>query len=455
MANKGAQHSNPVDTTATPAITPKNRWLSVAVILVRIVVGLTFIFSGVVKLIDPIGTMYKIEEYMVALHLSSLQPAALVAAIALSLAEFILGIDTLLGSYLRATPKLLLAFMALMTPLTLYLAIANPIPDCGCFGDAVVLTNWQTFIKNVVLLVLVIFLYKYYTRAKSVFHREVQAFTVIWGIVYAAFLVWHALTFNPILDFRPFKPATDILSAYQGEGVEEVEYEFVYQKNGERKSFTLDNLPDEEWEFIERKIVSEKPSQDDTSLLDHFVIYDGNENVTEEILEQEGYIFIMFSHNLNKADDSDIHKIHELYDYCLSYDYPFYAITASSPQEIDNWLQNTGGEYSFLFMDSTSIKTIARSNPFVLVMKDGVLYHKLPIRELPEEELLHRPFDEIERYSTPARYNAEMRVAYLIAALVLPIMVLYLTERIALFFLRRFRRKREQKRLKKTNNNNQ
>ena len=448
MANKDTQHSESVEMTATPAITPIGKWLSVAVILVRIVVGITFIFSGLVKLIDPVGTMYKIDDYLAVMNMTALQPLSIIASVALALAEFILGINTLLGSYLRTTPKLLLAFMTLMTPLTLYLAIANPIADCGCFGDAVILTNWQTFAKNVVLLLLVLFLFKYYTKAKSVFHREVQALTVIWGIVYAAFVVWFAFTYMPILDFRPYKLGTDIRAAYYGDDMPDTEYQFVYEREGVQQTFTLDNLPDESqgWTFVERKQVGAKLVVKATSAADYFVVYDGNEDVTEDILEQDGYVFIMLSPNLAKANDNHIDKIHELYDYCLLYGYPFYAVTASTPAEIDEWLDNTGGEYPFLFMDKTSIVTIARGNPYMLILKDGVIYHKYPISQLPEEAQLDRPFDQVEYHGTQAVYNERARVLFLVLALVVPILVLYFTERVALFALRRFRRKREEKR---------
>lgn len=448
MANKDTQHSEPVEMTATPAITPIGKWLSVAVILVRIVVGITFIFSGLVKLIDPVGTMYKIDDYLAVMNMTALQPLSIIASVALALAEFILGINTLLGSYLRTTPKLLLAFMTLMTPLTLYLAIANPIADCGCFGDAVILTNWQTFAKNVVLLLLVLFLFKYYTKAKSVFHREVQALTVIWGIVYAAFVVWFAFTYMPILDFRPYKLGTDIRAAYYGDDMPDTEYQFVYEREGVQQTFALDNLPDESqgWTFVERKQVGAKLVVKATSAADYFVVYDGNEDVTEDILEQDGYVFIMLSPNLAKANDNHIDKIHELYDYCLLYGYPFYAVTASTPAEIDEWLDNTGGEYPFLFMDKTSIVTIARGNPYMLILKDGVIYHKYPISQLPEEAQLDRPFDQVEYHGTQAVYNERARVLFLVLALVVPILVLYFTERVALFALRRFRRKREEKR---------
>ena len=176
-----APHSKQVEVNTTPTAVPRNKWLSLLVVCVRILVGLTFIISGVVKLIDPVGTMYKIEDYLAVFNLSSIASISYFVAIILSLVEFILGANALLGSYLRTTPILLLIFMAVMTPFTLFLAIANPVSDCGCFGDAIVLTNWQTFGKNVVLLTLVIFLLKYNLRARSLFHREIHAFIVVWA----------------------------------------------------------------------------------------------------------------------------------------------------------------------------------------------------------------------------------------------------------------------------------
>lgn len=455
MANSDTQSGTSAEKTIAPATTAVNRWLPKVVVSVRIIVGITLIFSGLVKLIDPIGTAYKIDDYLAVMRLTSLHSLSLVMSVALSLVEFVLGVNTLLGSYLRTTPKLLLAFMLIMTPLTLYLAIADPIPDCGCFGDVVVLTNWQTFFKNLLLLALVLFLCKYYRRAKSVFHREIHALIVIWCMIYAAFIVWFALTFMPILDFRPYKLGTDLSAAYYGEDMPVTEFEFVYEKDGVRQSFTLDSLPDmaQGWAFVERIPLQKNISQDTPSLLDHFVIYDGNEDVTENILEHDGYVFIIFSPDLAAANDNDINKIHELYDYCRLYDYPFYAVTASSPAQIDRWLDDTGGEYSFFFMDKTSIVTIARNNPFVLILKDGVIYHKYPISQLPDEEQLSVPFEQIEYHGSPAIYNEKARIITLAVALVIPILVLYFTERIALFALRRFRRIRTQKKIFKEEKN--
>lgn len=448
-----APHIAPVDIDAIPTTTPRNKWLSLLVVCVRIIVGATFIFSGVVKLIDPVGTMYKIEDYLQAFNLSSISAVSYFVAVVLALVEFVLGFNALLGSYLRTTPLLLLIFMAIMTPLTLYLAIANPISDCGCFGDVITLTNWQTFGKNIVLLLLVIFLLRYNVRARSLFHREIHAFIVVWVSIFGLAQLYVAAMYSPILDFRPFKVGTDLAAAYFGDDDSAVEYDFVYTKDGVLATFALDSIPDEEsgWQYVERRERRQAKPSKDNSLLEHFVVYQGDEDVTEEVLSHQGYLFMLLSEDLTKADDDDINVVHELYDYTREYGYPFYAVTASSPDEIEEWCDNTGAEYPFYFMDRTTIRTIQRANPYLLVLKDGVIYHKYYISHMPNEELLIAPVEEIEAYATMSGYNATYRVISLAILLILPIVLLYFTERIALFALRRFRRWRETRREKKEN----
>ena len=442
-------HSVLVDDVSTATTAPRNKWLSALVVLVRILVGVTFIFSGVVKLIDPVGTMYKIEDYLQVFNLTMFSSWSYVLGVMLSAAEFVLGVNALLGSYLRTTPILLLIFMAIMTPLTLFLAIANPIPDCGCFGDLITLANWQTFGKNVLLLTLVIFLYRYNRRARSVFHREVHAFIVVWVVIFGMGLVYIADTYSPILDFRPFKTGTDLAAAYFGEEAEVVEYDFVYEKEGVVATFAIDSLPDEAegWQFVERR---ERPSAtkpvEENKLLEKFVVYNGNEDVTEELLSNEGYTFILFSEDLTKANDNEVNKVHELYDYAREYGYPFYAVTASTPVEIENWQDDTGAEYPFYYMDRATIRMIQRANPFLMVLKDGVIYHKLYISHMPNEALLIVPVEQIPAYAKPETYQADYRIVAMAILLVLPILLLYFTERIALFALRRFRSWRERRR---------
>ncbi|MBO7317738.1 MAG: hypothetical protein J6U43_03345, partial [Bacteroidales bacterium] len=291
--------------------------------------------------------------------------------------------------------------------------------------------------------------YRYNRRARSVFHREVHAFIVVWVVIFGMGLVYIADTYSPILDFRPFKTGTDLAAAYFGEDAEVVEYDFVYEKEGVVATFAIDSLPDEAdgWQFVERR---ERPSAtkpvEENKLLEKFVVYNGNEDVTEELLSNEGYTFILFSEDLTKANDNEVNKVHELYDYAREYGYPFYAVTASTPVEIENWQDDTGAEYPFYYMDRATIRMIQRANPFLMVLKDGVIYHKLYISHMPNEALLTVPVEQIPAYAKPETYQADYRIVAMAILLVLPILLLYFTERIALFALRRFRSWRERRR---------
>lgn len=442
MTNKERQRDKSTEIVVTQTAKPSNKWLSVAVVLVRLVVGAIFIFSGLVKLIDPMGTMLKVEDYLALFDIHLYHSLVLMCSVVLSLIELVLGFNTLFGSYLRTTPRLLVIFMSFMTPLTLYLAIANPISDCGCFGDAVKLTNWETFQKNVFLLASAIFLLLFNNKARSLYHREMHLLIDSWVVVVGLFVAWLGTEYLPIIDFRPYEPGTNLLAAYYGEDEEDVTYDFVYSKEGERQTFTIDSLPNEAdgWEFVERveRPINEAEETELTdSRLDHFVLYDGNDDVTEEVLSQEGYVFIMFSPDVTTANDNNIHRIHELHDYCIEYGYPFYAVTASSPADCEVWLDNTGGEYSFLFMDKSTIMTIARNNPFVMILHDGVIYSKHPIHGLPDESLLVESFDRIEPYGRQEEYDEDVNIALLLLlGFLLPLFTLYVAERAALFVLR-------------------
>ncbi len=430
------------------------RLINVLVYVARIVIGAVFIFSGVVKLIDPHGTAFKIEDYLAFMGLSSWDSISFAAAMTLSVIELILGVNTILGSYLRTTPWLVLGFMLIMTPLTLFLAIANPIPDCGCFGDAVKLTNWHTFGKNLILLLLTFVLVRYNRRVRSIFHREIQALVVTWCIIYAAIISGFAIYRMPLLDFRPFKVGVDLRSAYHGDDVADVEYDFVYERDGVKQNFTIDNLPSAQdgWTFVSRTARTAPPAVSHDEALDYFIVYDGDTDVTEEILDADGYTFMLLSPDVTKANDKYINKVLELYDYCQEYGYPFYAVTSSSPAQIAAWMDNTGGEFHFLFMDKTTIRTIARPNPFVLVLKDGVILHKYPISQLPDEHLLVESYDMIDIYGTAATYNVQKRSAFIALTLVVPLVLLLLTERVALFLLRSFRNRRKNKKNAKIQN---
>ena len=213
-------------------------------------------FSGFVKVIDPLGYGYKIADYLEAMNLSAIDGAALPLAIALSVLELVIGFSL----FFNQLPKLgalgALLMMVFFTPLTLWLAIANPVSDCGCFGDALVITNWQTFFKNLVLLAMAILLFWQRKKLKTTYHTGIQ-WVIMFVVGFASLgLGLYCLKTLPIIDFRPYHIGANIA---EGMVVPEdapkpvVESYFVYEKGGKQQEFTIDNLPDSTWKFVDAK----------------------------------------------------------------------------------------------------------------------------------------------------------------------------------------------------------
>ncbi|WP_283389638.1 BT_3928 family protein [Barnesiella viscericola] len=426
------------------------RWL---VFLSRLVVGGTFVFSGFVKAIDPYGTAYKFEDYFAAFHLEFLSSFTTLFAVALAVVEFLLGVHLLFGSYRKSTPRLVFLFLCVMTPLTLYLAIANPISDCGCFGDAVHLSNWATFFKNVVLLGLTVFLLYTSKRLRGLYNKEVQWLTGLYSLVFVLFFCYIGINYQPYLDFRPYKIGVNIPEALSA-GEPQREFVFIYEKVGKRQEFTLDNLPAEEegWTFVDRYEKATEAPAAEAPAIDEFTIYRGDTDITDEILTDESYYILLLSPDLEKADDSEVDRINELYDYCVERGYGFACVTASSPKGAEVWLENTGAEYPFYFMDKTTIRTIARGNPCVLLLKGGTILRKTAPSQLPDETQLTQPLDQLD-YGRPEVYRPHRRIGFIIVAYLLPMLVLLLTEktiamiigRVKLWRLNRIRRRRAER----------
>ena len=221
----------------------------------RLFTGIIFIFSGFVKVIDPLGSAYKFTDYFVAMHLDFLNEGALVFAILMSIAELIIGIALVFNLLPKIAAWLLLLFMAFFTPLTLWLAVADPVSDCGCFGDAIILTNWQTFYKNLVILAFTIIVFwqrKLFKPAYNLFNQ--WALTIAFTI--ASFVLTLYCLYNlPIVDFRPYHIGANIQEGMQipeeeKENVDVYESVFIYEKNGEQKEYSETELPDSTWTFV-------------------------------------------------------------------------------------------------------------------------------------------------------------------------------------------------------------
>lgn len=375
--------------------------MKVWVNICRFVLAVVFIFSGFVKAIDPFGSFYKIQDYLTAFNLISWFPGywPLLFAVLLAAIEFCAGIYLFLGIRRKISSTLAFLLMLVMTPLTLYLALADPVSDCGCFGDALVLTNWQTFGKNVVLLVAAVTVFRQWREITRFITLKMEWIFSMYTILFVFALSAYCLRNLPLLDFRPYKIGTNIKAGMEipeGAKLSVLETTFVMEKDGKRKEFTLDNYPDSTWTFVEtRTIVKEKGYEPPIHDFAMQSLTSGTD-ITDSVLTSRGYTFLLVAHRIEEADDSNIDLINEIYDYSVEHGYGFYALTSSPEDAIALWCDRTGAEYPFCQMDDITLKTIIRSNPGLLLIKGGTILNKWSDSQLPDEYVLTDSLDKLE-----------------------------------------------------------
>lgn len=395
--------------------------------LCRFLLGALFIFSGFVKAVDPLGSFYKIQDYLTAFGMISWFPSylPLFFGVALSAVEFCAGVFLFLGIRRKVAATLALLLMCVMTPLTLYLALANPVSDCGCFGDAWVLTNWQTFAKNIVLLIAAIAVFRRQDMIVPFITAKMEWMISMYTFLFVFVLSFYCLANLPILDFRPYKIGVNIkegMEIPEGSKPSVFESRFVLEKDGKRQEFTLDNYSDSTWTFVEaRTVLKEKgyePPIHDFSMMS----LDTGEDITDSVLSDKGYTFLLVAHRIEEADDSDIDLINEIYDYSVEHGYGFYALTSSPEDEIELWRDKTGAEYPFCQMDDITLKTIIRSNPGLLLIKDGAILNKWSNNRLPDEYVLTGSLDKIE-LGMQKHVSDLKTIAYVLLWFIFPLMV--------------------------------
>ena len=378
-----------------------NRLKGIAVNLCRLVTAITFIVSGYVKGIDPLGTQYKLHDYLAAMHIASYIPdwLTLAASVALAATEFTLGIMVLFAIRRRIVTRLMTLVMAFMTALTVWIYIADPVSDCGCFGDAVTLTNGQTLLKNIILLACTIVMLRWPLSMGRLISKSNQWIVFNFTVIYILVTSTLCLYLLPFIDFRPYHIGADIRKGMEiPDDAEQPEFKttFILKKNGTEKEFTLDNYPDSTWEFVETKTVQTKPGYEppihDFSLTDN----ETGDDITDQILQDKGYTFLLVAPQLEKADDSNFGDIDQLYEYAHEYGIPFYCLTASSQEAMERWRDITGAEYPFATADETTLKTIIRSNPGLVLIKDGKVINKWSHNNLPDTSEMKASPDRLD-----------------------------------------------------------
>ena len=408
----------------------------------RLLLSAVLILSGFVKAVDPLGTQYKLEEYAAALGFSDIFPsvAALAAAVLLAAFEFTVGVLLLFAIRRRLTSRAAFLIFAVLTPLTLWLALANPITDCGCFGDAIILTNWQTFWKNAVLLAAAAITARRPMLMVRFISQSNQWIVYNYTLLFILAVASLSLYDLPQFDFRPYHVGANIREGMATpEGAAQPKYDttFTLEKDGERREFTLDEYPDSTWTFVDSHttLVSEGyvPPIHDFSIVTAAATTDraAGEDITGEILADTGYTFLLVSPQLGDADDSAFNVINELYEYALRQGYSFYCLTASNDRAIEHWKDITGAEYPFCHTDETTLKTVIRSNPGLLLLKDATVIGKWSHNNMPaiDNDQWNKPLEDLEMGRIPDE-SAAVKVIHLILWFAVPLLLLTIADRL-------------------------
>jgi len=401
----------------------------IAVNISRIILGLVFIFSGFVKAVDPLGGAYKISDYFSAFNLSYFHFSAIPLSFFQAAVEFGVGVCLLAGIYRRINSILALLIMLFMTPLTLYLAIANPVKDCGCFGDAWVISNWQTFYKNIFLLIAAVIVFIWYRYMTSLFSRKVYFSATIWIYLFIAGVSLYCFYLLPVLDFRPYKIGTNIPEKMNiPENAEHDKYETIltYMKDGKQKEFTFPNYPDSTWTFVDSKPRLIKKGYE-PPIHDFFITDPEGNDITEGVLSNPSYGFLLIAYDLSKANDTNAEKINDIYDFSKLKGFDFYALTSSLTNDIHDWNENTGAEYPFCSVDEITLKTIIRSNPGLLLIKNGTVINMWPNTRLPDTEKLAILTDDTIQKNASAN-NIFNTLIILTIILLVPLIGLFLID---------------------------
>ena len=397
--------------------------------LCRIIVGIVFIYSGFVKGIDPLGSDYKFTDYFNAFGMGWMNATTLFFSFALSLAEFLIGTALLFNLWVSRMAWGSLLFMAFFTPLTLVLALTNPVSDCGCFGDAMILTNWQTFWKNIILFLLAIMIFVYRKEYKSSLSLMGQfSFLTLAGAGMLCLSIY-CYRHLPVLDFRPYAVGKNITEGMRlPEGAKPDQYEvtlkYKNKQTGEIRSFTEENYPWQDTLNWEYESSSERLVKKGyiTPIHDLVIEHPTLGNITEEILEDDNHTILAVAYNLNQSDTQYQPAINRLAEYARKKGIRFYGLTSSTERDIEAYKKRNHVPYEFCTADEIQLKTMIRSNPGVIILREGTILDKWAGKDVPDVKELQDT--DLTAYCVYSR--EQMQRIYLVYSIILLFFLAYL-----------------------------
>ena len=350
----------------------------------RILLGLVFVFSGFVKGVDPLGTAFRIEDYFVAFSIPWAQPFALGISIFLCMLEFTIGVSLLLNLWIRKTAWLLLLVTTYFTVLTFIDAIWNLVPDCGCFGDAIKLSNIQTFIKNLVLMLFVAPVFMWRKKYRSALPVPLDIGLLLLTALIFTWMSVYSVRHLPFIDFMAWEKGRNVNKAETLPVKFYVTYKNI--KTGEKKEYLASNYPwndslwMSQWTFDSQRV--EDPGAGKTASL---MVEDmQGSDVTSSILQNPEYQFLLVIYNLKETNTNAFRRILPFFKKAQADGRPFICITSAMPAEVRKFRLTQGAAFEFYNADDVILKTMVRSNPGLILLKDGKVIDKWAWRDFPE-----------------------------------------------------------------------
>ncbi len=352
-------------------------------------VGILFIISGLIKLNDPIGFSIKLEEYFVVFGMEFFNPFALTLSVLICAVEVVLGFALLFAIHQKKLSWVLLGMIVFFTILTGYSAITGKVTDCGCFGDAIKLTPWQSFIKDLILLFFILIIFINRNKILSTATLRNQTMVLSASFVVSLVVGIYCISFLPIVDFLPYKPGNNIpaLMTYpEGAPRDSFETRMVYQKDGKEETFTIKNYPwqDSTWKWVrtENILIKEgyKPKIKDLRMTDA----DGND-YSEDLILNNGYSLWIVAYDLEKTNKKVFQKINELGSIIEKSDsVRLVGLTSSNAQYTEDFRHEYNTTFPFYYCDATTLKTMVRANPGILLIHNGTIVAKWHYNSLPD-----------------------------------------------------------------------
>lgn len=396
--------------------------LSLLVNFCRFLSAVIFTFSGFVKAVDPIGNAYKIGEYIdhfIPSLAGELGRIPLVLSVFQAIFEFLLGVCLFWGIRRKFCSLLLLVTVLLFTALTAYIALFNPVADCGCFGDVIKLSNWQTFYKNLLLLFCAVVILLRPLKQVRLLQVGDSWIVSLYSLIFVFAISLYSIYYLPVIDWGEYKIGTNLAEeqtafVQRGDGNN---YQYVMEKDGVRKVFSQYNYPDSTWTFV--KLISPKAQTATTVARSVLSVYDyrKGQDVTDSLLKDLSPSFWLIVPKLETMDEGTFDRINDVRDYCRKNNYNFYVFTASDETIINEWKEDESLDAAFFQADETLLKSMVRANPGLMLIKKGVILNKWSSSNIPDENKLTKQtssFDARKSSDSTAGRTIRLLLLYLV-----------------------------------------